>query len=290
MCAAVCPSEVQCEGGCLERIFDEHAISIRDIQLVVSRLARQGGMVGVKMPAESSGRRVAVVGGGPGRARLRNRPSERGHHVTIFDSGARLGGTPDAIIPDGAHCRAPTSRWKRFLTPARRRAASRFTSAAPGPRLQPGRPATAVRGGVSRFGLKPVHIAGPGRRRCRCPQLPAPSEAGPIASAGPRVAVLGGGNTAIDAALTALARGAATCLSSIAARWPKCRPGSSNANGSCRARQSADPDAAARVRDGQQGQAHRPADRGPNWARRMPRGGGGRSSCPTPRASWPWTW
>ena len=103
MCACVCPAEVQCEGGCLEQIFSEHALPIRDIQLAVSRLARQAGMTGVRLPQEPTGRRVAVVGAGPAGLACAIRLLEKGHHVTIFEKGERLGGVPDEIIPDSRY-------------------------------------------------------------------------------------------------------------------------------------------------------------------------------------------
>ncbi len=99
MCAYVCPSEVQCEGGCLENIFCLNPVAIRDIQLVVSRIARREGLTGVRLPEQPSGKRVAVVGGGPAGVAGAIRLLELGHHVTIFERGQQLGGTPDCIIP-----------------------------------------------------------------------------------------------------------------------------------------------------------------------------------------------
>jgi len=99
MCAYVCPSEVQCEGGCLEQIFVEHAVPVRDIQLVVSQMARREGLTGVRLPEKASGRNVAVVGGGPAGLACAIRLLEKGHTVTLLEKSDRLGGTPDSIIP-----------------------------------------------------------------------------------------------------------------------------------------------------------------------------------------------
>ena len=101
MCAYICPSEVQCEGGCLEQIFDQCALPIRDIQMVVSRVARAEGLVGVRLPEASTGKRVAVVGGGPAGLACAVRLLEHGHCVEIIERSEKLGGTPQWIIPGG---------------------------------------------------------------------------------------------------------------------------------------------------------------------------------------------
>ena len=99
MCARICPVEVQCEGGCLERVFSRHSIPIRDIQLVLSRIARREGLVGVRLPEKVSPATVAVLGGGPAGLACAIRLLEKGHAVTLFEKGDRLGGVPEEIIP-----------------------------------------------------------------------------------------------------------------------------------------------------------------------------------------------
>lgn len=203
MCAFVCPSEVQCEGGCLERIFSEHAIPIRDIQLVVSQIARREGLVGVRLPAVASGHRVAVVGGGPASLGCAIRLLEKGHEVTLFEKGDRLGGTPDCIIP-GARYQDASAEIDAILAPAV--AAGRIE-------IKLGQ---ALGEAVSLADLQNRHDAvflglglaksislGEAEGVVDALEFLRRAKQGKITSVGEKVAVLGGGNTAMDAAATA---------------------------------------------------------------------------------------
>ncbi len=99
MCASVCPAEEQCEGGCLEKIFCLNPISVADIQLVTARSARLQGITGVAAPERKSGKSIGIVGGGPAGVSCAIRLIEMGHSVTLYEKGAALGGTPSGIIP-----------------------------------------------------------------------------------------------------------------------------------------------------------------------------------------------
>jgi glutamate synthase (NADPH/NADH) small chain len=117
MCAFVCPVEEQCQGGCLEEILNECSLPIGDIQLVVSRLARAQGLTGVRLPSQKSQHRVAVVGGGPAGLACAIRLLEKGHVVTLFEKSDRLGGTPESIIP-GARYESASAEIDAILAPA----------------------------------------------------------------------------------------------------------------------------------------------------------------------------
>lgn len=100
MCGMVCPADVQCQGECLEDIFCKNPIAIQDIQLVAARTARLKGLTGVRLPARETGRKIAVLGGGPGSIACAAKLLEKGNEVTLFEKSDKLGGTPDQTIPE----------------------------------------------------------------------------------------------------------------------------------------------------------------------------------------------
>lgn len=203
MCARICPAEVQCEGGCLETILGECAIPIRDIQLVVSQLARRDGYTAARLPATPSSRTVAVVGGGPTGLACAIRLLENGHAVTIFEKSNRLGGTPESVIP-GTRYETSTEEVDAILAPAKSagRLDIRFQqSLGENVTLESLRDQfDAVFLGL---GLGRSQSLGEGPGVTNALEFLQQVKRGEVEGIGDRVAVLGGGNTATDAATTA---------------------------------------------------------------------------------------
>jgi glutamate synthase (NADPH/NADH) small chain len=208
MCGYVCPACEQCEGACVEQIFTTNPIPIKDIQLVVSRLARRQGLAAIRLPDSPTGKRAAVVGGGPAGLACAIRLLEKGHHVTVFEKEAHLGGVPDAMIP-GERYPPAAEEIGAILAPAQRagRLEVRFNRTLGGDLtledLRKEYDAVFLAIGLGEgqslgqaAGVEPALKflrEAKSRRRTGVPE---------------RVAVLGGGNTALDAALTARRLGA----------------------------------------------------------------------------------
>jgi glutamate synthase (NADPH/NADH) small chain len=208
MCGYVCPSEVQCEGGCLERIFCENPIPIRDIQLAVCRLARQTGLAGARFPDIPTGRRVAVVGAGPAGIAAAVRLVEAGHEVALFERGETLGGTPDSIIP-GDRYEAAGAEVEAVLGPALKAGRIRVHF---GQALGENLELAALRSGhdavLLALGLGESPSLGAADGVLDALAFLRDVKCGARRNVPAAVAVLGGGNTAMDAALTARRLGA----------------------------------------------------------------------------------
>jgi NADPH-dependent glutamate synthase beta subunit-like oxidoreductase/ferredoxin len=87
-----------CETECNRREWDE-PINIRGMERAV---ADRADRTRVKKPArwDRSGKKIAVIGGGPAGLTFAYFSSLLGHEVTIFEAGPTLGGIPRLCIPD----------------------------------------------------------------------------------------------------------------------------------------------------------------------------------------------
>jgi glutamate synthase (NADPH/NADH) small chain len=91
MCARVCPTEILCEQACVRNTSEDRPVDIGLLQrYAVDRLMESGHQPFQR--AASSGKRVAVVGGGPAGLSCAHRLAVLGHAVTVFEASGRLGG------------------------------------------------------------------------------------------------------------------------------------------------------------------------------------------------------
>jgi len=98
-CGAVCPAEVQCQGACLQAILADAPVPIAEIHRHVGERAFRAGWAGLTVPDECSGRRVAVVGAGPAGLACAAEAVQRGHQVVVFERAGTVGGKLTSVIP-----------------------------------------------------------------------------------------------------------------------------------------------------------------------------------------------
>jgi len=91
MCARVCPTEILCEEACVRNVHSDKAVNIGLLQrYATDPIVRDNVALFERGP--SSGKKVAVVGGGPAGLSCAHRLSTLGHDVVVFCRDRKLGG------------------------------------------------------------------------------------------------------------------------------------------------------------------------------------------------------
>ena len=98
-CGYVCPVEVQCQSACICNCLSGEPVQIANIQRNLSRRAAEQGWAALKVPAESTGRSVAILGAGPAGLAAAATLLRKGHRVVIFDRALKPGGKLTSVIP-----------------------------------------------------------------------------------------------------------------------------------------------------------------------------------------------
>ena len=98
VCGRVCPQESQCEGKCIRGIKGE-PISIGKLERFVADWSRENGVVPEK-PANTNGKKVAVIGSGPAGLTCAGDLAKLGYEVTIFEALHEAGGVLVYGIPE----------------------------------------------------------------------------------------------------------------------------------------------------------------------------------------------
>ena len=98
ICGRVCPQESQCEGKCIRGIKGE-AVSIGKLERFVADWARENG-IKPPAPAAKNGHKVAVIGSGPSGLTCAGDLAKLGYDVTIFEALHEPGGVLVYGIPE----------------------------------------------------------------------------------------------------------------------------------------------------------------------------------------------
>ena len=102
VCGRVCPQESQCEGKCIRGIKGE-SVSIGKLERFVADWSRENGFVPAA-PKTKLGKKVAVVGSGPAGLTCAGDLAKLGYEVTIFEAlhepgGVLIYGIPEFRLP-----------------------------------------------------------------------------------------------------------------------------------------------------------------------------------------------
>ena len=98
VCGRVCPQESQCEGKCIRGIKGD-PISIGKLERFVADWARAEG-IRPEPPKEKNGKKVAVIGSGPAGLTCAGDLAKLGYDVTVFEALHKPGGVLVYGIPE----------------------------------------------------------------------------------------------------------------------------------------------------------------------------------------------
>ena len=98
ICGRVCPQETQCEGKCIRGIKGE-AVSIGKLERFVADWALENGVKPIPA-SEKNGHKVAVIGSGPSGLTCAGDLAKMGYDVTIFEALHKAGGVLVYGIPE----------------------------------------------------------------------------------------------------------------------------------------------------------------------------------------------
>jgi glutamate synthase (NADPH/NADH) small chain len=91
-CARVCPTAVLCEGACVVLDREGDPVKIGRLQRYATDHVCQNRIQVLKVPSKKSGKRVAVVGGGPAGLGCAAELAQLGHQAVIFEKKPHAGG------------------------------------------------------------------------------------------------------------------------------------------------------------------------------------------------------
>jgi glutamate synthase (NADPH/NADH) small chain len=103
VCGRVCPQETQCQEPCTlgKALKDtDKAVSIGRVERFVADLRRESGLQGVPAVKPPTGKKVAVIGSGPASITVAADVRREGHEVTMFEAFHKPGGVLVYGIPE----------------------------------------------------------------------------------------------------------------------------------------------------------------------------------------------
>ncbi len=101
VCGRVCPQEVQCEQKCFYALkLKKEPVAIGHLERFAADSERESGKMYIPEPAKSNGIKVAVIGSGPAGLTVAGDMARLGYDVTIFEALHEPGGVLKYGIPE----------------------------------------------------------------------------------------------------------------------------------------------------------------------------------------------
>lgn len=218
VCGRVCPQEKQCESRCIYNKMKKAPVAIGYLERFAADFERESGEAATPVIAEKNGKKIAVVGSGPAGLSFAGDMIKKGYDVTVYEALHEIGGVLKYGIPE---FRLPNSVVEAEINGLRTQGVEFVKDCIIGKTISyeqlhelgyhgifvasgAGLPRFMGIPGENYIGimssneyLTRINLMGAGR----------PGEDTPVLK-GHRVAVIGGGNTAMDSVRTARRQGA----------------------------------------------------------------------------------
>lgn len=100
VCGRVCPQEKQCESQCTHLKAGHQPVAIGYLERFAADYERESGQISVPEVAEKNGIKVAVIGSGPAGLSFAGDMAKYGYDVTVFEALHEIGGVLKYGIPE----------------------------------------------------------------------------------------------------------------------------------------------------------------------------------------------
>lgn len=100
VCGRVCPQEKQCECNCIHIKMKKEPVAIGYLERFAADYERESGNISVPEVAAPNGKKIAVVGSGPAGLSFAGDMAKLGYDVTVFEALHEIGGVLKYGIPE----------------------------------------------------------------------------------------------------------------------------------------------------------------------------------------------
>jgi glutamate synthase (NADPH/NADH) small chain len=100
VCGRVCPQEKQCESKCIHLKMNEKAVAIGYLERFAADYERESNQISIPEIKEKNGIKIAVVGSGPAGLAFAGDMVKSGFDVTVFEALHEIGGVLKYGIPE----------------------------------------------------------------------------------------------------------------------------------------------------------------------------------------------
>lgn len=100
VCGRVCPQEKQCEAQCIHVKMNKDSVAIGHLERFAADYERESGAISVPEIAAANEMKIAVVGSGPAGLAFAGDMAKMGYTVTVFEALHEIGGVLKYGIPE----------------------------------------------------------------------------------------------------------------------------------------------------------------------------------------------